>query len=373
MIKSKIDELKASPVLKIAVSLIALMIVYNIYIWTQTESTDNAYIEADISVVSSEVNGSVAKLLILDNQPVKIGDIIAEIDDTEYAADLKKADAELVEAENSVKITEQKIEIQKLDIDKLEDNLNYAKISFDIEDRDYKRTSKLAADNFSSKKLLDDAKNNLEKARFNLSQVQFDLNSGRKNLELLALQKLSDEAKVITMTQAKITAEYALNKTKIKAPVDGVVANNNIKIGNYARQGMPLVAVVPITGLYIKANFKETQVEKFNLGAKVKIEIDGVSIDDIEGKVRAIYPASGSKFSLIPPDNATGNFTKVVQRVPVLIDFEIPEKFVGKVKAGMSVRVSVRKFANKNTVVHTKIPGMTFNKNIKCQEVISVI
>lgn len=343
MIRAKFDELKRSPVLKVVLGFIAIMIVYKIYIWTQTESTDNAYIEADISIVSSEVNGAVAKLLISDNQPVKAGDIIAEIDDTEYVADFKKAQAGLDEAENSVKITEQKIEIQKLDIAKLEDNLNFAKISFDIEDRNYKRTSKLAADNFSSKKLLDDSKNDLEKARFNLSQVQFDLDSGHKNLELLELQKLSDEAKVITMTQAKVIAEYALSKTKIKAPVDGVVANNGIKIGNYARQGAPLVVVVPITGLYIKANFKETQVEKFNPGAKVKIEIDGISGEEIKGRVRAIYPASGSKFSLIPPDNATGNFTKVVQRVPVLIDFDVPEKFAGKVKAGMSVTVSVRK------------------------------
>jgi membrane fusion protein (multidrug efflux system) len=340
--KEKLQQFKNSPALKAIAAIIMLMIAYKIYIWTQTESTDNAYIEADISTISSEVNGRVSKVFILDNQPVKVGDIIAEIEDTDYAASFQKASSALEIAENNLKITERKIEIQKIDIAKLEDNLGFLKINFDMADRERARTSKLAADNFSSARLLDGAKLAAEKAKSELAQVIFGLDSANQNLLLLRLQKSVDEAGVLSAAQNKVIADHALKNTKIVSPIEGILANNSIKVGNFLRAGAPIVAVVPVSGLYIKANFKETQVAKFTTGSKVTIEADAVPGVKFNGFVRNISPASGSKFSLIPPDNATGNFTKVVQRIPVLIDFEIPAKFVDKLKAGMSVTVSVR-------------------------------
>jgi len=342
MTNEKINHLKNSPILKVLIALIALTLSYKIYNWIKIESTDNAYIEADISIVSSEVNGKIIKLLVIDNQKVKAGDRIAEIDDTDYLAALAKAQADFDIAENAIKIAEQKIAIQKLDISSLEEAARVAQVSFDIAQRDYVITSKLTADKFSSQKLLDDSKNVAEKSKLGLVESEINLDSANKNLALLELQKLSDVSKMDAASQNKIIAQHALDSTKIRAPIDGVVASNNIKIGNFVRQGVPLVAVVPVTGLYIKANFKETQVAKFEEGAPALIEIDGLPKLEIKGKVRGVYPASGSKFSLIPSDSATGNFTKVVQRIPVIIDFDIPDSFVGKIKAGMSVTVSIR-------------------------------
>jgi membrane fusion protein (multidrug efflux system) len=270
-------------------------------------------------------------LLILDNQPVKVGDIIAEIEDTDYAASLQKASSALEIAENNMKITEQKIEIQKIDIAKLENNVAFSKTNFDMADRERVRTSKLAADNFSSARLLDNAKLVAEKAKSELAQALLGLDSANKNLLLLRLQKFVDEAGVVSATQNKAIADHALKNTKIISPIDGVLANNSIKVGNFLRAGVPIVAVVPVSGLYIKANFKETQVAKFTTGSKVLVKLDATPGITFNGFVRNVSPATGSKFSLIPPDNATGNFTKVVQRISVIIDFEIPQEFASKV------------------------------------------
>ena len=154
------------------------------------------------------------------------------------------------------------------------------------------------------------------------------------------MQKSNEEANIESLRQANILSKRRLSNTKIVSPIDGILTNSSLQIGNFVRPGFILFSIVPNDKLHIKANFKENQIAKFQNNMKVRIKFDALPSLKIYGTIRNISPATGSKFGLLPPDNATGNFTKIVQRIPVLIDFELPKNL--PLLAGMSVSVSVR-------------------------------
>ena len=168
-----------------------------------------------------------------------------------------------------------------------------------------------------------------------------DLQITEQNFLLLNMKKIADTAKLQSLMQTKLLMERSLANTKIKAPISGIIANNNLKVGNFVRQGFILFSVVP-NKPYIKANYKETQVAKFKNGMKVDLKFDSLPKKKFQGIVRNISPATGAKFSLLPPDNATGNFTKIVQRVPVIVDFDYFPDDQTILVPGMSVQVSIR-------------------------------
>lgn len=340
--KESIIKLKDNKYARIAIAAICMIFLYKFYVWTRTESTDNAYVESDISSVSSQVNGVIADVLCKENQIIKIGDVLAVIDDIEYKAAFLKAISAFDAASQGVMATQQKIEIEKINIEKLSDNLRFTEENYSILLRDYNRTSKLASDNFSSKKLLDTSKIGSEKAKLELAQAKYGLESAIKNLQLLEMQKVIDEFNLQALQQNKIIAENALNNTQIKSDIDGTVTNIGMKVGNFVKTGQTIASIVPQDKLYIKANFKETQVGHLSVGMRVWIECDALPGYKMKGWIRSFSPATGSKFSLIPPDNATGNFTKVVQRIPVIIDFKPPQDIASKVKTGMSVSIKAR-------------------------------
>lgn len=336
----KLNSHRLAKYLKPLAVIFLLYIAYHIYLWSITQTTDNAYIEADISYVGAEVAGAIKTLKVGDNVRVAKGDVIAEIDDENYKAAEQKAEANVAIHLQAIKIIEQKILLEKLAAEKNSAALELAKINLDLAEVDYKRTKELAKDNFSSQKLLDVSKTAFESAKNTHIAAQVALQSSNHNLILLEAEKTSEESGLKVSQQEKILADRNLKLTKLVAPIDGVVSSNNVKVGNYVGPGSIVFAVVPTDKVYIKANFKETQVAKFKPGMKVRIEFDAAKGHEVYGTIRNLSPATGSKFSLIPTDNATGNFTKVVQRIPVLIDFEIPNGI--NLMPGMSAIVSVK-------------------------------
>lgn len=334
--------LKDNQKVRMVAAVVCLFFLYKFYVWTRTESTDNAYVDSDISSVSSQVNGVITSVLCKENQAVKVDDILAIIDDVEYRATFEKAISAFNVASQGVVATKKKIDIEKINIEKLSENLKFTEENYNIIQRDYNRTSKLASDNFSSKKLLDNSKISFEKAKLEFIQAKYSLESALENLKLLETQKNIDEFTLQGLYQTRLIAEKALNNTRISADIDGVVTNIGMKVGNFVKTGQTIASIVPDDKLYIKANFKETQVSHLYVGMKVSIECDALPGYKMKGWIRSISPATGSKFSLIPPDNATGNFTKVVQRVPVIIDFKPSQDFASKVRTGMSVTVKAR-------------------------------
>lgn len=341
---SFVDKYKNHPAakyIKYVAILFIIFISYEIYVWANTQSTDNAYIESDISNVSCEISGVVKNVLVTNNVEVKQGDLIAELNEDNFKAEYIKVCADVNSGIQKVKIAEQEMLVGQINLEKAKEGLRLSQTNFDLSTIDYQRIVELNKDKFASQKLLDEGKNKFENAKSEYKQAQLNLEESEHNLVSLREKKFLTEAELQSLKQAKYLAERDLNNTKIKAPISGRIANNNLKVGNYVRPGVLLFSIVP-DNCYVKANFKETQVEKFKEGMKVLLKFDSLPNLKIPGNIRNISPATGAKFSLIPPDNSTGNFTKIVQRVPILIDFEVPKIPNLNLVPGMSVVVSIR-------------------------------
>ncbi len=338
----KISSHKHAKLIAGIAALFLLFVTYKIYVWANTQSTDNAYIEADISSISAEVGGVIDRVLVKENNFVKDGQIIAQINAADYKAKYEQAEANLDGAIHNIEMIEQNIKLTIIKQNKALEAHEFAEENFKIAEIDYKRITELSKDNFASKKSLDNTKITFEKAKSGLSQAVLDLQTSKESVKLLEIEKLAAIAKSNTALQERNLAKRALDNTNIRSPIDGIIGNSSIRDGNFIRPGVVLFSVVPIDKLYVKANFKETQISKFRPGMVASIEIDSESGTKIEGVIRNVSPATGSKFSLLPPANATGNFTKIVQRVPVIIDFTVPDDIKDKIVPGMSTLTSVR-------------------------------
>jgi len=340
-----LNKLKSHPRIKAILTIsviILLFITYEIHLWINTESTDNAYVEADISNVSSEINGVIAKVFVKENNLVRAGQIIAKIQDDDYKAKLAKAEAALEGAKHDVNIIEQNIKLAIIQQNKTMESFEFAEENFKVAELTFKRIQKLNKDNFASKQNLDNAKIAFEEAKNELSQSLLNMQTSKEELILLEIQRSAAIAKQSSIQQEKNLAKRALDNTEIRSPIDGVIGNSSLQEGNYVQTGFVLFSVVPVDQLYVKANFKETQISKFNPKMMAEIIIDSESGHKIIGTIRNVSPATGAKFSLLPPANATGNFTKIVQRIPVIIDFTVPDNLKDKIVTGMSVLVKVR-------------------------------
>jgi membrane fusion protein (multidrug efflux system) len=336
----KISSHKYAKLIALISIIFLLFVTYKVYILVNTQSTDNAYIEADISSVSSEVGGVIDRVLVKENNFVKEGQIIAQINTADYKAKYEQSKANLDGAVRNIKMIDQNLAIIKEN--KVVEAHELAEENFKIAEIDCNSIAELSKDNFVSKKNLDNTKIVYEKAKNVLSQAILDLQISKENVKLLEIQKLAATAKSNAALQECNLAKRALDNTNIRSPIDGIIGNSSIRDGNFIRPGIILFSVVPFDKLYVKANFKETQISKFRPGMVANIEIDSESGTKIEGVIRNVSPATGAKFSLLPPENATGNFTKIVQRVPVIIDFAVPDGIKNKIVPGMSALTSVR-------------------------------
>lgn len=302
-------------------------------------STDDAYIGGDIATISSKLSGYVAKVNVVANQAVKAGDPLVTLDDGDYriARDqaeaqiatqnltLKRIDAQITGAEASVA----QAKAQKLALEAAQKNAVLTQ----------SRAAELAKSSVATQADLDKANAALDQANANLAASDAQIAAAEANIAVLQGQRAEAEGQLKTLGLARDKAERDLRFTVLKAPYDGVVGNLAVQTGDLVSAGMRLAALVPTDALYVDANFKETQLKKLVPGEKVTIKVDALEGDAIEGIVESLAPASGSVFSLLPAENATGNFTKVVQRVPVRIALPADALASGKLRAGLSVVV----------------------------------
>lgn len=320
-------------------TILSLFAFHKIYVWVNTESTDDAYVSSDISIVCSEISGKVEKVFFSDDKYVKKGDIIALLEEEKYKAAYDRASFLLDSELSKLNSLEKKISIASLNLDKARESLERAKISLDLISVDFKRTEELRGESYASQKIFDDAKIKLENAKTSYAQSKLDLEIAKETSASLVEDKNSLEHYTESLKEAKKIARRDLDDTKIKAPISGILANSSLKQGSFVRSGAPIFAVTP-KNRYIKANFKETQIHKLKPGMAVEIRLDSSPGKVFGGKIRSFSPATGSQFSLIPTDNATGNFTKIVQRLPVLIDFAFGEEDL--IPSGSSAEVFIR-------------------------------
>ncbi|MDM9620797.1 HlyD family secretion protein [Rhizobium sp. S96] len=304
-------------------------------------STDDAYIEGDIATISPKVTGYVAKVNAVANQQVKAGDVLATLDDGDYKIALDQAEASL----DTEKLSLQRIDAQIAGGEASLDQAKAQKVALEATVRGAQitqtRASDLQAKSVGTTASLDTANIALDQAKANLVGGDAAIASAEANVTLLQAQRREAEGTIRQLELARDKAARDLSFTVLKAPYDGVVGNRSVQEGDLVSPGQRLMALVPVRQLYIDANFKETQIQHLVPGSKVNVHVDAYDDHPIVGTVESISPASGSVFSLLPPENATGNFTKIIQRVPVRIALPQDALDSGRLRAGLSVVVDV--------------------------------
>lgn len=309
--------------------------------WRFVENTDNAYIHADISVISPIVPGYVASVPVADNQPVKAGEVLVTLVDSDYAARVAEAAASVVSAQAAIVGIDSRLLLQLPLIEQAEAAVAGADAELTRSRRDYDRLRALRRDDVVSRQRLEMAEADFAKATAAQASARAALAAERQRLDVLQSERTLAEARVEEARAARTVAEVDLANTVIRAPVDGVVGNRGVRVGHYVRAGTNLMSVVPLPDIYLVANFKETQIGRMRIGQRVRVEIDAFADTPLEGRIESLAPASGSQFSLLPPENASGNFTKVVQRLPVRISLPPDNPLKERLRPGLSAVVSV--------------------------------
>jgi membrane fusion protein (multidrug efflux system) len=339
----------------IVLTAIAILGVIVAYFYTQYKAThittDDAFIDGNIHTIASKVTGTVKRIYIESNQFVKKGEILVELDPADYEAKLNEASsgvgaekAKLLEAKTRIDVSKSKLaelsaalEAAKADLELHEANLKQAENDGIRAENLYKRES-ISKDRYE--KTMTALSVNLARvkaAKEQVKKVQKELDT-QKNVVKQAEASMTAQISIIKEKEAKQNAaQLNYGYTKIYAPVDGYVTKKSVEIGNQVEIGQPLMAIVSPEGLYITANYKETQLEKVKPGQKVKIKVDTYPGKVFYGKVDSIQSGTGSAFSLFPPENATGNYVKVVQRIPVKIVFDKDTDPEHILRIGMSV------------------------------------
>jgi membrane fusion protein (multidrug efflux system) len=304
-------------------------------------STDDAYVEGDITNISPKVTGYVAKVNVLANQHVKAGDTLVTLDNGDYKIAAEQADAQIATQKLTLARYDAQIAAAKSAVTQTEAQKTALEATVRGAEITLARQQDLATKKAGVRADLDNAQVAYDQAKANLAGADSAIASAQANIAVVTAQRAEAESQIHSLQLQKAKAERDLSFTILKAPFDGVVGNLAVQDGDLVSPGQRLAALVPIENLYIEANFKETQVAGIKPGAKVKVEIDALEDHVIEGTVESISPASGSVFSLLPPENATGNFTKVIQRLPVRIALPKSVLESGHLRAGLSVVVEV--------------------------------
>jgi membrane fusion protein (multidrug efflux system) len=301
------------------------------------ESTDDAYVKADFTIVAPKVSGYIAEVLVEDNQAVKAGDVVAKIDDRDFQAALDQAKANVAAAESQIRSIDAQMKLQQAVIAQAEAEIGSAQAAVTFAKKDQARYQRLMNDGYGTVQRSQQAETALRQSTAALRGAQAGLIAAEQKVGVLQTERENAVAERDRDLAQQHQAELNLSYTTIVAPVDGVVGARSLRVGQYVQAGTQLMAVVPLHAAYVVANFKETQLRYMRKGQPVRISIDSYPDVTLTGHVDSLSPASGLEFSLLPPDNATGNFTKIVQRIPVKIVIDPSALSDDLLRAGMSV------------------------------------
>lgn len=304
-------------------------------------STDDAYIQGDITAIAPKITGYIDTINVVANQRVKAGDPLITLDNGDYTIAEEQAEAQIATQRLTLLRIQAQTEAAKASVKQVEASKVAAQAVLTNAEAAATRAGQLHATRFASQSQLDDATAALDQAKANLVSADAQIAAAVANVGVLEAQYKEAEGSIASLQLSKDKAARDLSFTVIRAPLDGVVGNLSAKKGDLVTPGQRLAALVPVNSLYIDANYKETQLRDIVPGEKVRVRVDALSGDTFEGTVASIAPASGAVFSLLPAENATGNFTKVVQRVPVRIALPADILASGRLQAGLSVIVDV--------------------------------
>ncbi len=282
-------------------------------------STDNAYVGADMNIVAPKVAGYVADVPVKANQLVRLGDVLVRLDGGDYRLALDQAEARLGTQDATIERLDKQIVAAATAIDQARAGVEGAQADATRTAADFERIQSLVTTKSASQASLDAARNARDRAVAALAQARASLAAAAANLDVLKAQKLEAERTRKELEAVAAKAKRDLDATIIRAPFDGILGNKSVETGDYVGPGKRLFALVPVSDIYVDANFKETQLTNIRPGQPAKLVLDADPNHPLEGVVDSFAPAAGALFSLLPPENATGNFTKIVQRIPVRI------------------------------------------------------
>jgi membrane fusion protein, multidrug efflux system len=304
-------------------------------------STDDAYVKADSTTIAPKVSGYIASVLVGDNESVKAGQVLARIDNRDYKVALDQAKADVAAGKAAVSNKQAALEAQESVIEAARAALGVDQANQTFAEQDDKRYAHLATTGYGSVQNAQQAASRIAAAKASVARDQASLVTALKQVDVLKAELAQAKATLARSEAAQNQAELNLSYTDIVSPVDGVVGNRTLRVGQYVQAGTQLMSVVPVAQAYIVANYKETQLTHVRPGQPVEIEVDTFPGVAVRGHVDSIAPASGQEFALLPPDNATGNFTKIVQRIPVKIVLDAGGPLAGDLRPGMSVYPSI--------------------------------
>lgn len=304
-------------------------------------STDDAYVRAHNTTLASKIAGYVASIPVEDNAQVRAGDVIATIDDGDYRLAVEAARDKVATQEATVERIGRQVVAQDSSIAQARAQLASAQAMAKKTQSEFARQQQLASRDFASKQALEQAEAGRDQADASVQSAQAAIDAAGATLEVIKAQQREAAGTLAELKTALAKAERDLSFTVIRAPVDGVLGNRAVQVGDYVQTAQRFASLVPLERIYVDANFKETQLAKLKPGQPVSVSVDALPDHAIEGRVASLSPASGAVFSLLPPDNATGNFTKIVQRMPVRIEIPADVATQRLMRPGMSVVVSV--------------------------------
>ena len=303
------------------------------------EKTDNAFVEADMVSVSPRIGGSVVEVLVRDNQNVEAGQLLVRLDDADARAALAEAEANLAAVLASVGNVEAQMAQQQAAIAARAAAVDRSASQASLAQKESQRYGQLAAQGWVSSQRMDTQQAAVDNARAGVAEARAALTAEQRTMAVLQSARSQSSASVDQARAAVEKARLTLERTEIRAPVAGVVGARGVRVGQVVQAGQPLMSVVPVADVYVVANFKETQLDRMKLGQKVEIKADAYPKLKISGHIDSFAPATGAEFALIPVENASGNFTKITQRVPVRI--AIDDAAEARLRPGLSVHATV--------------------------------
>jgi len=328
-----------------AIGLGALAVLAYGYRWVTVgrflESTDDAYVGGDITVIAPKVAGFIEQVAVTDNQRVDAGDLLIKLDDRDYRATLAKAEAAAEAQRATLANLEATHRLQLAVIEQARAGIAAAEAEVQRAHDDEVRFRDLSAHSAASVQVFQKAEADYKEALAQNQKSRAAADAAERQLEVIDTQKRQTEAALNEANASVDLAKLNLSYTQLRAPIAGVVGNRSARMGAYASIGAQLVSIVPAQGLWIDANFKEGQLASMKAGQRARVKADALPGHEFAGHVASLAPATGAQFSLLPAENATGNFTKIVQRVPVRIVLDGDASTLGRLRPGLSVSVDV--------------------------------
>ncbi|HYC68425.1 HlyD family secretion protein [Brevundimonas sp.] len=337
-----------TPVLKkrlplIVAAVVGLALIVGGIVWWQGkqrwESTENAFVAADTTEVSPQIDGYVVEVLVADNQRVEAGQVLIRLDDADARANLAQAEAELAALQAGVQNVDARAAQEQAMIASRAAAVAQAQAQADLARQQVARYGALAEKGWVSQQRIETEQASVRTAQASVAEAQAALVAEQRAAGVLGSTRDQSVATVEQARAAVDKARIALERTVIRAPVSGVVGARGVRVGQYVRPGGTILSIVPLGDTYVVANFKETQLGRLRIGQTVEIKADAFKGEPLTGHIESFAPATGSEFALIPIENATGNFTKITQRVPVRI--RVDRRAGAALRPGLSVEIKV--------------------------------